>query len=108
MSTITSVSTEIAAGDAITLIELASEHRTAPSTIFRWKAVGLPNGPGSRVFLECVRRGKKWITSRAAVMRFFAALPHSPPTATPVLTPPSGKRHPACVEKRSKTKTAVN
>ncbi len=78
-----SVASEIAAGDRLSTVELAHEHDTAPSTIFRWIQRGLPDAQGGRVFLEALRRGKVWLTSRAAVARFFERLPHSQGSSTP-------------------------
>jgi len=79
-----SVSAEIAAGGGMPLIELARQQQTAPSTCFRWARKALPDGRGGRVFLEAVRRGKKWLTSSAAIARFFARLEHSV-TPTPTI-----------------------
>jgi hypothetical protein len=72
-----SVAAEVAAGDAITMTQLARQHQTAITTCFRWLQRGLPDGRGGRVFLAAIRRGKKWLTSQAAVQRFFAALPNN-------------------------------
>jgi hypothetical protein len=88
MSTM-SLADEIATTGGVSLIELARQHRTAPSTVFRWVQRGLPIGNGTRAKLEAVRRGRRWLTSRAAVARFFACLPtNSTPTAMrPIRTP---------------------
>ena len=87
------VSAEIAAGDAITLPALAQTHHAAPSTCFRWMKKGLPDGRGGRVYLEAIRRGKKWITSSAAVARFFARLEHSSAPTPPPLRTPANREH---------------
>jgi hypothetical protein len=68
-----------AAGDVLTTSELARRQNTAPSTVCRWIDKRLPDGRGGRVFLEAVRRGKTWLTSSAAVRRFFERLEHSSP-----------------------------
>jgi hypothetical protein len=76
-----SVAAEIAHGDQLTLITLSRQFSVNPSTCLRWVLRGLPDGHGGRIRLEAVRRGKPWLTSRAALARFLAALPQS--TATP-------------------------
>ncbi len=87
---------ELATGDGIPLTTLAQQHRTNPSTVWRWVQKGLPCGDGTRVRLEALRRGKKWLTSPAAVKRFFGALPTSTPTPTaPVIRSPA-KRERDC------------
>ena len=84
---------DIAAGNSITLIELARQQKTNPSTVFRWVQKGLPSGYGVRVRLEAIKRGKKWLTTAAAVARFFAALPASAPSpAMPIRTPSKRER----------------
>jgi len=72
------VAHEIADGDCVGTSQLARENHLQPSTIFRWIAKGLPAAEGGRVRLEAIRRGRRWLTSRAAVRRFFAALPANP------------------------------
>jgi hypothetical protein len=74
-----SVAAEIANGDQITLIEISRQFRVNPSTGLRWILRGLPDGRGGRVRLEAIRRGKPWLSSRAALERFLAALPQSAP-----------------------------
>jgi hypothetical protein len=85
---------DIAAGKGITLVELARQHRTNPSTTFRWVLRGLPRGDGTRVRLAAIKRGRKWLTTAAAVSRFFAALPQSEqaPAAPPIRTPRKRER----------------
>lgn len=80
---------EIAAGDSLRLTNLARRFDVAVSTCFRWVIRGLPTGDGVRVKLEALKRGKTWITSEAAVARFFAALPRSEttPSTAPIRTP---------------------
>jgi Protein of unknown function (DUF1580) len=80
----------------MTLIELARRYHTAPSTCYRWVQKGLPDLGGRRVFLEAIRRGKKFLTSSAAVARFFARLEYAHPTP-----PPSNIRAPTKRERDS-------
>jgi hypothetical protein len=87
------LATEIAAGAGISLTKVAHEQLTAPSTVFRWVTRGLPGGDGTRVKLQAIKRGKKWITTVDAVKRFFAALPQSEPSnSTPSRTPRQRER----------------
>ena len=106
---IESVAAEIAAGDILPTIELARQQRTSPSTVFRWISKGLPDGKGGRVFLEAVRRGKNWLTSSAAVRRFFERLEHSAPAPGPTIRTPS-KRDRDCdrAEARLREKHGIN
>jgi hypothetical protein len=92
--TLPDLAAEIIAGDAITIIDIARQMRTAPSTIYRWMLRGLPDGRGERIRLHAIRRGKVWLTSRAALQRFLGALPQSAPTPTapPVRTPTKRER----------------
>jgi transposase-like protein len=96
-----SVASEIVAGDQITLIEIARQFGVAPSTVLRWLLRGLPDGRGGRVRLEAVRRGKPWITSRAAIERFLAALPQAgvTPATAPLRTPARRERESAAAMK---------
>ena len=96
---------DIAAGNGITLVELARQHRTNPSTIFRWVVKGLPGGDGTRVRLPALRRGKRYLTTPRAVERFFAALPMSaPPTSAPLSIRTPTKRERDC----QRAKKALN
>ena len=98
---IESVAAEIAAGDVVRTGELARQQHTAPSTVFRWIAKGLPDGRGGRIFLEAVRRGKNWLTSSAAVRRFLERLEQSaPPLAEVMRTPAKRDRDCDRAEKR--------
>ena len=55
-----------------------------PSTVFRWVTKGARTGDGQLVKLEAVRTPGRWLTSRAAVARFVAALTAAAdPSATP-------------------------
>lgn len=71
------VAIEVADGDSIGTTQVAREKNTSTCTVFRWIARGLPGADGARVRLEAVKRGRTWLTSRAALRRFFAALPTS-------------------------------
>src|SRR4051794_13752953 len=70
-----SVAEEIANGDEIGTVQLSREKQLEISTVFRWIIKGLPAAGGGRVQLEAIKRGKTWLTSRAALRRFFSALP---------------------------------
>jgi hypothetical protein len=100
---------EIAAGRGISLIELARQHSVNPSTAFRWVLRGLPAGDGTRVRLEALRRGKRWLTTAAAVARFFGALPTStpPPTAPTIRTPVKRERETARAKRILATKYGI-
>jgi len=45
-----------------------------PRTFARWILRGVQTADGNRVFLEAVRVGGRWMTSEAALDRFFDAL----------------------------------
>lgn len=100
---------EIAAGNGITVPQVAHQQRANPSTIFRWVQKGLPDGKGNRVRLEAIRRGKAWYTSRSAVARFFARLPQSQNTSTaaPVRTPSQRERDSARAAKLLRDNYAI-
>ena len=60
------------------------------STLLRWITTGAPAPDGRRVKLAAIRCGAKWVTSRAALREFTAALtpatsdaPSSPPPRSP-------------------------
>lgn len=72
------IASEIAGGDVFGIGTLATPHEVCQSTVLRWILKGLPSATGGRVRLEAVRRGRRWVTSSAAVGRFFAALPTTP------------------------------
>lgn len=46
---------------------------THPTTPLRWHKRGHRRADGTRVFLEAIRFGGKWLTSRAAIIRFISA-----------------------------------
>jgi hypothetical protein len=50
----------------------------APETIIRWITVGVMAPTGTRVRLEAVRLGRRWVTDSAAIARFVTALTASP------------------------------
>lgn len=66
-----------------------------PSTVFRWVTRGSRTSAGRTVKLEAVRVGSRWLTSRAAVARFVAALTAAaePPTSpvAPAHSPAAGR-----------------
>ena len=74
------VAAEIAAGDALTLSQAARERpahrgkRAWGSTIWRNVTKGIVRWDGQRIRLEAARIGGRWLTSRAALARFLAAL----------------------------------
>jgi hypothetical protein len=77
---------EIQAGEGLSPAaagRLFTGHRggksVAPSTPFRWITKGAKAADGRVVKLEAVRVGGRWLTSRAAVGRFVAALTTGPP-----------------------------
>lgn len=91
-----SLAGEVASGDQLTLIAIAREFQVNPSTCLRWVLRGLPDGQGGRVRLEALRRGKPWLTSRAALERFLAALPQSTTTSgAPAVRTPTKREHDA-------------
>lgn len=75
------VASEIADGDELSTAQISREKKLNIATVYRWMAKGLPAAIGGRVRLEAVKRGKSWLTSRAALRRFFARLPTSQATA---------------------------
>ena len=78
-----SVCAEIADGDCMSLVELARQFDLNPSTCLRWILTGLPDEQGNRIKLEAVRRGKPWLTSKAALQRFLQRLPQSDGNTAP-------------------------
>lgn len=87
--TLPDLATEIIDVGSLTINDIARQFSVSPSTVFRWIMRGLPHGRGDRIRLAAIRRGKVWVTSRAALQRFLAALPASTPTPTtpPIRTP---------------------
>src|SRR5262245_25229196 len=93
---------EIASGDVVPLIKVARRYAVNPSTVFRWVTKGLPSGCGIRVRLEAIKRGKCWITSEAAMRRFFAALPASVPNPVSQPVRSSKKRDQDCANAKKR------
>jgi hypothetical protein len=61
-----------------------SGKRTHLSTLLRWILAGAMAPDGTRVRLEAVRLGGRWMTSREAIQRFAASLtPHIGDETTP-------------------------
>jgi hypothetical protein len=54
--------------------------RLHPATLTRWILAGVKAPDGTRVRLEAVRAGHRWLTSEPSLARFVAAL--TPPTDT--------------------------
>ena len=72
---------EIIAGDALGMGAAArllpahrGEGRACPSTIWRWAVRGYRTPDGRVVRLEAARFAGRWLTSRAALARFGAAI----------------------------------
>lgn len=98
------VLSEIQSGDGLSLAaagRMFPAHRGPgainPSTVYRWATSGAKEPSGRLVKLEAVRVGGRWLTSRAAVARFVAALTAAAaPTSTPA---PPITRTPAARQK---------
>ena len=103
------VTAEIVAGDALKLLDVARQFGVHSSTVLRWLLRGLPDGRGERIRLAAVKRGKTWLTSRAALERFLEALPHSAPTSgtPPIRTPTKRERDSARATAALKNKYGV-
>jgi hypothetical protein len=54
--------------------EAAKSNSVNPATVTRWIQTGSKGKNGTRIFLIGVRRGSKWLTSEAAIRRFFEEL----------------------------------
>ncbi|MBM3983734.1 MAG: DUF1580 domain-containing protein [Planctomycetes bacterium] len=88
------VLSEILAGDALGLSAAArlfpahrGTGRASPSTVWRWIKTGTRTSDGRAVKLEAARLGTRWLTSKAAINRYMAAL--TPTTDTPPTVPPT-------------------
>jgi hypothetical protein len=57
-----------------------------PSTIWRWITSGSATTEGQTVKLEAARVGGRWLTSKAALARFFVALTPDATDETPTQT----------------------
>jgi len=107
--TLPDLAAEIIDGDTITILDIARTMGTAPSTVYRWMLRGLPDGRGGRVKLAAIRRGKVWLTSRAALRRFVGALPTTatPTGAPPIRTPAAREREAARAKKTLREKYGI-
>ncbi len=94
---------EVVAGDGLTMGQVAKlvpSHRGTghadASCIWRWVTIGTKTPDGKLVKLEAGRLGGRWLTSRAALARFMAALtPSDNSTSAPIAEPsrtPSARR----------------
>lgn len=99
------VLTEIQAGDGLGLPaagRLFPGHRDNQSvcgpTVFRWVTRGTKTPDGRIVKLEAVRVGSRWVTSRAAVARYVAAITPIDIVAPSIRTPAQRHRAVACAE----------
>ncbi len=101
---------EILSGDALGLSDAAAlfpgtrgEGRMCSSTVWRWIATGARAVGGEVVKLEAARIGTRWLTSRAALARFSAALtPSAEPetAAVPKRAPKARSRAADAASKR--------
>jgi hypothetical protein len=73
--------------------------RTHISTLIRWITRGARAADGSRVRLEAVRLGGRWLTSREALQRFAERL--TPRLDDQHHAPPSGARTPSARQRAS-------
>lgn len=86
---------EIVGGDALSLAQAArlvpatrgESGSASPSCVWRWVTKGATTRAGVTVKLEAALIGSRWITSRAALMRFLEAL--NPVSAPVPVLPPS-------------------
>jgi len=98
---------EILAGDGLSLSAAARSipaHRgkghVQTTTIWRWVIKGVDVPGVGKVRLEAARIGCRWMTARAALKRFFAALTSAEvPTSTPPRSPAKRRRAIAIAEK---------
>lgn len=65
---------------------------THPATLVRWILKGVKSVEGRTVRLEAIRCGYRWLTSEAALLRFFEALAATPNPTPPSHTPAERKR----------------
>jgi hypothetical protein len=75
----TTVTTEVLAGAGLSLSQAAGRFPAfrenkpiSPGTVYRWISDGVRLPDGSRVRLEAVRLGGRWLTSGPAIARFIA------------------------------------
>lgn len=69
-------------------------HRAA---VWRWVTDGLKGPDGGRVRLEALRMGRRWVTSKQAVARFFRRLSGAEPGSggSPAAPAPATRTDPA-------------
>jgi Protein of unknown function (DUF1580) len=92
-----SVAAEVAAGDVVTMPQVARQCASTrqgkpvhPSTPLRWVFDGVKTPDGRRVKLEACRCGGRWVTSKAAFLRFVERQTPSPRSdAAPQTTTPA-------------------
>ncbi len=77
---------------AKSLPRLNRDRPVAISTLVRWVTKGVRGPGGSRVRLEAVRLGGRWITSAEAIARFVSALSDKPSEAAGPLRTPGQRR----------------
>jgi hypothetical protein len=73
------ITSEVLAGLGLSLTQAArrfppfrEDKSVAPSTVFRWLYDGIRMPDGSRLRLEAVRLGGRWLTSGPAIERFIS------------------------------------
>lgn len=64
--------------------------RPNPSTLWRWRSRGVQVG-GKRIWLECVRVGRSWYTTRAAFVEFMQQQTAGTGPGTQCINTPSGR-----------------
>jgi hypothetical protein len=94
---------EIRAGDGLSISRAGHQFPAARgdgpgvdhSTTFRWATLGVKLPDGSRLKLEAVRVGGRWLTSNAAIARFVKAqtdIANPSPVPTPKTRTPSARQ----------------
>jgi hypothetical protein len=83
---------DLSSEELIRLEEAAQICRTHFSTVYRWVLKGVPGSSGSRVRLEALRLGAKWVTTRSALQRFAEATTPRPPAESVSLPRATAKR----------------
>ncbi|HEY1189426.1 MAG TPA: hypothetical protein VGE74_17365 [Gemmata sp.] len=91
---------EIAAGQGLTFAQAAKEEppfrgkRAWPTTFWRRVSQGVRRWDGAVVRLEAMRVGRRWLTSRAALVRFYQRLTPAfadTPALSPATHPPANR-----------------
>ncbi len=72
--------------------EAARKYRKHPAIIPRWIVNGCTAANGSKINLEGIRIGYKWMTSEPALKRFFERLSAIGETAREHVVPPTDRR----------------